>query len=173
MTVTFLFKTKFLQDNEKKQDEMRKNRRWRLKWNKNWCECILMWWSTDKTRINLNHIWVRSEQDVWRVQYFALSHDRALLNQYISHLHQSLNHQIQLRNFNIWASYLVVYDLWFSDQYLICQFFAIITAAHLSSILNISLSITFSRRFAQTICKIWNNWVSASFSLFFSEFRFE
>ncbi len=107
------------------------------------------------------------------VQYLALSHSRALFNQYTSHLHQSLNHQIQLGNFNIWASYLVVYDLWFFDQYLVCQPFAIITAAHLSSILNISSSITFSCRFAQVICKIWNNWVSASSSLFFSEFRFE
>ncbi len=65
MTVAFLFKTKLLQDDEKKQDEMRKNQRQRLKWKKNWCKCILMWWSTDKTEINLSHIWVRSEQDVW------------------------------------------------------------------------------------------------------------
>jgi len=65
MTVAFLFKTELLQDDEKKQDEMRKNQRQRLKWNKNWCKCILMWWSTDETEINLSHIWVRSEQDVW------------------------------------------------------------------------------------------------------------
>ncbi len=42
MTVTSLFKTELLQDDEKKQDEMRKNQRWRLKWDENWCECILM-----------------------------------------------------------------------------------------------------------------------------------
>ncbi len=68
MTVTSLFKIEFLQNNEKKQDEMRKNWKWRLKWNENWCECILMWWSTDETRINLSHIWVRFEQDVWRIK---------------------------------------------------------------------------------------------------------
>ncbi len=45
------------------------------------------------------------------VQYPALSHGRALPNQYTPHLHQPLNHQIQLGNFNIWASYSVVYDL--------------------------------------------------------------
>ncbi len=25
----------------------------------------LMWWSTDETEINLSHIWVKSEQNVW------------------------------------------------------------------------------------------------------------
>ncbi len=39
------------------------------KWDENWCECILMWWSTDETKINLSHIWVRSEQDVWRMRW--------------------------------------------------------------------------------------------------------
>ena len=68
MTVASLFKTELLQDDKKKQDEMRKNQRWRLKWDENWCERILMWWSTDETRINLSHIWVRSEQDVWRMR---------------------------------------------------------------------------------------------------------
>ncbi len=42
MTVTFLFKTELLQDDEKKQDETKKNQRWRLKQDENWCECILM-----------------------------------------------------------------------------------------------------------------------------------
>jgi len=35
MTVTFLFKTELLQNDEKKQDEMRKNQRQRLKQDKN------------------------------------------------------------------------------------------------------------------------------------------
>ena len=35
MTVTLLFKTEFLQDNEKKQDEIRKNQRQRLKRDEN------------------------------------------------------------------------------------------------------------------------------------------
>ncbi len=56
MIVTSLFKTELLQDDEKKQDEMRKNWRWRLKWDENWCKCILMWWNTDETKINLSHI---------------------------------------------------------------------------------------------------------------------
>ncbi len=68
MTVTLLFKTELLQDDKKKQDEMRKNQRQRLKQDENWCERILMWWSTNETRIDLNHIWVRFEQDVWRVR---------------------------------------------------------------------------------------------------------
>ncbi len=42
MTVAFLFKTEFLQNDEKKQDEMRKNWKQRLKWDENWCERILM-----------------------------------------------------------------------------------------------------------------------------------
>ncbi len=69
MTVTSLFKTELLQNDKKKQDKIRKNWRWRLKWDKNWCKCILMWWSTDETRINLSHIWVKFEQDVWRVRW--------------------------------------------------------------------------------------------------------
>jgi len=28
-----------------------------------------MWWNTDETKINLSHISVRSEQDVWRVKW--------------------------------------------------------------------------------------------------------
>ncbi len=56
MIVTLLFKTELLQDDEKKQDEMRKNQRQRLKQDKNWCERILMWWSTDETKIDLSHI---------------------------------------------------------------------------------------------------------------------
>ena len=47
---------------------MRKNQRWRLKQDKNECECILMWWSTNKIEIDLSHIWVKSEQDVWKVK---------------------------------------------------------------------------------------------------------
>ncbi len=35
MTVTLLFKTELLQDDKKKQDEMRKNRRQRLKQDEN------------------------------------------------------------------------------------------------------------------------------------------
>ncbi len=27
-----------------------------------------MWWSTNETRIDLSHIWVKSEQDVWKVR---------------------------------------------------------------------------------------------------------
>jgi len=45
------------------------------------------------------------------IQYPALSHGRALPNQYTPHLHQPLNHQIQLEKFNIWAICLVVYEL--------------------------------------------------------------
>ncbi len=88
------------------------------------------------------------------------------------HLHQSLNHQIQLGNFNIWAGYLVVYDLWFLNQYLVCQPFAIIRASHLRGILEISPSITFFRMFPQTFCKIWNSWVSAFSPLLFSLSKF-
>ncbi len=43
MTVTSFFKTELLQNNEKKQDEMRKNQRWSQELNKNWYERILMW----------------------------------------------------------------------------------------------------------------------------------
>ncbi len=68
MTVASFFKTELLQNNKKKQDKIRKNQKQRLKWDENWCEHILMWWSTDKTRINLSHIWVKSEQDVWRMK---------------------------------------------------------------------------------------------------------
>ena len=89
MTVTSLFKTELLQNDEKKQDEMRKNWRWRLKWDKNWYECILMWWSTDKTRINLSHIWVKSEQDVWRIRqdethFNMMMHDE--IKTHLSHI---------------------------------------------------------------------------------------
>jgi len=30
-------------------------------------KCILMWWCTDETRINLSYIWVKFEQNVWKV----------------------------------------------------------------------------------------------------------
>ncbi len=66
MTVTFLFKTELLQDDKKKQDEIRKNWRQRLKQDKNWCKCILMWWSTDETEINLSYIWVKFEWNEMR-----------------------------------------------------------------------------------------------------------
>ncbi len=68
MTITFLFKIELLQNDKKKQDEMRKNWKQRLKQDKNWCKCILMWESTDETRINLSHIWVRFEQDVCKMK---------------------------------------------------------------------------------------------------------
>ena len=91
MTVTLLFKTELLQDDEKKQDEIRKNWKQRLKWDKKWCECILMWWSTDETRINLSHIWVRSEQDVWRTRWDEMHFNMMMhrnWNTFKSHLNQ-------------------------------------------------------------------------------------
>jgi len=39
-----------------------------LKQDENWWERILMWWSTDETEIDLSHIWVKSEQDIWRMK---------------------------------------------------------------------------------------------------------
>ncbi len=85
MTVTSLFKTELLQDVEKKQDKIRKNWRWRLKWDENWCKRILMWWSTDETRINLSHIWVRSEQDVWRVRRDEM-HFNMMMHRELKHI---------------------------------------------------------------------------------------
>ncbi len=85
MTVAFLFKTELLQDDEKKQDEMRKNWRWRLKQDKNWCECILMWWSTNETRIDLSHIWVKSEQDIWRARQNK-THFNVMMHRELKHI---------------------------------------------------------------------------------------
>ena len=85
MTVASLFKTELLRDDEKKQDKTRKNQRRRLKWDENWCECILMWWSTDETRINLSHIWVRSEQDVWRARRDE-THFNVMMHEKLKHI---------------------------------------------------------------------------------------
>ncbi len=35
MTITSFIKTELLQNDEKKQDKIRKNWKWRLKWNQN------------------------------------------------------------------------------------------------------------------------------------------
>jgi len=102
MTVTSLFKTELLQDDEKKQDEIRKNWKWRLKWDKNWCECILMWWSTDETRINLSHIWVRFEQDVWRMRRDEM------------HFNMMMHSEIKTHLSHIWVRFK--WDVWVKSR---------------------------------------------------------
>jgi len=52
-----------------------------------------------------------SKTAVMIIQYPALSLRVRSPTKSPPHLHQPLNHQIQLGNFNIWAGYLVVYDL--------------------------------------------------------------
>ncbi len=44
-----------------------------------------MWWSTDETRINLSHIWVRSEQDVWRVRWDE-THFNMMMHRELKHI---------------------------------------------------------------------------------------
>ena len=56
------------------------------------------------------NLWARLKAYIC-VQYPALSLRVRSPTKSPPHLHQPLNHQIQLGNFNIWASYLVVYDL--------------------------------------------------------------
>ena len=56
MTVTFFFKIELLQNDEKKKNE-------------NWYECILIWWNTNKTEINLSHIWIESEQNFCKMRW--------------------------------------------------------------------------------------------------------
>ena len=106
MTVTFLFKTELLQDDKKKQDEMRKNWRWRLKRDKNWCERILIWWSTDETEINLSHIWVRFKWDVWNRSRQDLSQIWAELRQW----------RLNLKFLTLTLRYHTRQYMWFFDN---------------------------------------------------------
>ncbi len=44
-----------------------------------------MWWSTDETRIDLSHIWVRSEQDVWRARRDE-THFNVMMHEELKHI---------------------------------------------------------------------------------------
>jgi hypothetical protein len=127
-------------------------------------------WEVGIVKVILGRAWVLLSRYAREVQYPALSL-RLRNRKTTPTCMRPWNPQIKLGNFNIWTNYLVVYELYFPNQYLVCQPFAMITAAHLSGILDISPSITSSRRFAHALCKIWNNWVSASSPLPFSESR--
>ncbi len=45
-----------------------------------------MWWSTDETRINLSHIWIKSEQDVWRTRQNEMHFNMMMHNEIKTHL---------------------------------------------------------------------------------------
>ena len=44
-----------------------------------------MWWSTDETEINLSHIWIRSEQDVWRARRDE-THFNVMMHEKLKHI---------------------------------------------------------------------------------------